>query len=237
MNQIVLAQLWLTVGHSVGCGAADGLTIAVGVSAVGEGLWRRQNGSAQRKLSGQGFSFPDGTSFPPLVLHIKSLKHYASSDHLFASPRASQSRKCLHLTLIQTQSLNSAMFMPELASHLQFCQKQLVFGSDCPREAEVVCDGAVWLRCPQDSWSMGVHPPLPSSMASKSPSSSSLTQLPALLPVGEKGHHVTMSPPQSHTLGWVGSDLRDHPHPTPCHGHLLEAQSHIQLLHGFKKIT
>lgn len=105
------------------------LTIPVGVPAVGRAFVEEAEWFCSKETFRTRLLFlPDGSSFPPLVLHIKSLKHCVSSDQFFASPRASQSRKCLHPTSIQTQSSNSATFMPECASHLQFCQKQLVFG-------------------------------------------------------------------------------------------------------------
>lgn len=161
-NRIVLAQLWLSLGHCVGCGAAEGLTIAV--PAVGRGFVEEAewfcSEESQDKAS---LSLPDGSSCPSL--NIKPLKHSVSSDQLFPSPRASQSRRRLHLTLIQTQSFCvhawiclSFAVLPKAAG----VWKWLPWGSwgglwwSCV--PEVVCDGAVWLRWfVMELWGWGGH--------------------------------------------------------------------------------
>lgn len=130
-----------TVAHlGAFCGVwGSRLTIPVGVPAVGRFVEEAEWFCSKETFRTRVLFLPDGSSSPPLVLHIKSLKHCVSSDQFFASPRASQSRKRLHPTSIQTQSSNSATFMPECASHLQFAKNSWCLEG----EAEVVCDGAV----------------------------------------------------------------------------------------------
>lgn len=113
-------------------------------------------------------SLPGGSSFPPLVLHIKSLKRCVSSDQLPASPRAPQSRKHLNLTSIPTQSFQSAMFTPDFASHLQFCHKQCLEVTVLGKLRWFVMELCDW-GAHRTAVPMRVHTPLPSSVALQAP--------------------------------------------------------------------
>lgn len=66
-----MAELCLILGHSVGCGATDRLSITVGVPAVGVEFVKEAEWFCSKKtVRIRVLSLPDG-SFPPLVLHIK----------------------------------------------------------------------------------------------------------------------------------------------------------------------